>query len=48
METANTSQQLDISEQKLCKLFLKGFEKKNSDFPGKNVWCSNYSTRYPN
>ncbi len=38
----------DNSEQKLCELFLKGFEKKISDFPSKNVWRSNYSIRYPN
>lgn len=38
----------DNNEQKLCELFLKGFEKHFSDFHTKNVWRSNYSIRFPN
>lgn len=37
----------DGSEQKLCALLLKGFEKEFKDFPSKAVWKSNYSIKFP-
>ncbi len=37
----------DGSEQKLCELLLKGYEKEFKDYHSKAVWKNNYSIKYP-